>query len=115
MFFKEEMSFIKVAKTSEIPLGKMKAIKINDTEVLIANVGGKYYAMANRYTHRNGDLSKGSLEGSTVTCPLHGAKFDVATGKAISGPKIAFLNVKINDEPTFEVKVEGDDVMLNVS
>ena len=106
------MGFVKVAETSEIPIGKMKSVKLEDKEVLIANVNGNYYAIANRCTHRGGDLSKGSLDGNIVTCPLHGSKFDVTTGKAISGPKIAFFRVKTNDEPSFEVKIEGNDVML---
>jgi nitrite reductase/ring-hydroxylating ferredoxin subunit len=110
-----ELSFVKVAETSEIPAGKMKMVKLEDKEVLVANVNGNYYAIANRCTHRGGDLSKGSLEGNIVTCPLHSSKFDVTTGKAVSGPKIAFFRAKTNDEPSFEVKIEGNDVMLKTS
>jgi 3-phenylpropionate/trans-cinnamate dioxygenase ferredoxin subunit len=109
------LGFVKVAETSEISVGKMKNVKLEDKEVLIANVNGNYYAIANRCTHRGGDLSKGSLDGNIVTCPLHGSKFDVTTGKAISGPKIAFFRAKTNDEPSFEVKIEGNDVMLKTS
>jgi 3-phenylpropionate/trans-cinnamate dioxygenase ferredoxin subunit len=110
-----KLGFVKVAETSEIPAGKMKMVKLEDKEILIANVNGNYYAIANRCTHKNGDLSKGSLDGNIVTCPLHGSKFDVTTGKAISGPKIAFFRAKTNDEPSFEVKIEGNDVMLKTS
>jgi nitrite reductase/ring-hydroxylating ferredoxin subunit len=106
------LSFVKVAETSEVPVGKMKMVKLGDKEVLIANVNGHYYAIANRCTHRGGDLSKGSLDSNIVTCPLHGSRFDVTTGKAISGPKIALFRAKTNDEPSFEVKIEGNDIML---
>jgi nitrite reductase/ring-hydroxylating ferredoxin subunit len=109
------LGFVKVAETSEIPVGKMKSVKLEDKEVLIANVNGNYNAIGNRCTHRGGDLSKGSLEGNIVTCPLHGSKFDVTTGKAVSGPKIAFFKAKTSDEPSFEVKIEGNDVMLKTS
>ena len=109
------LSFVKVAEASEIPVGKMKMVKLGDKEVLVANVNGNYYAIANRCTHKGGDLSKGSLDGNIVTCPLHSSKFDVTTGKAVSGPKIGFLRVKTNDEPSFEVKVEGNDLMLKTS
>ena len=54
----------------------------------------------------------GSLEGNVVTCPNHGAKFDVTTGKVVSGPKIAFLHPKIADEPTYLVKVENEDILI---
>ena len=109
------MSFVKVAETSEIPAGKMKMVKLEDKEILIVNVNGNYYAIANRCTHKNGDLSKGSLDGNIVTCPLHSSRFDVTTGKAISGPKIAFFRAKTNDAPSFEVKVEGNGLMLKTS
>jgi len=109
------LGFVKVAETSEISAGKMKMVKVEEKEILIANVDGNYYAIANRCTHKGGDLSKGSLNGNIVTCPVHGARFDVTTGKTISGPKILFFKSKTQDEPSFEVKIEGKDVMLKTN
>ena len=111
----KNLGFVKVAETSDIPVGKMKMVKLEEKEILVVNVNGNYYAIANRCTHARGDLSKGSLEGNIVTCPRHGAKFDVTTGKVVSGPKMLFLHPKINDEPSYEVKVEGKEVLLNAS
>ena len=108
------MSFVKVSETSEIPVGKMKIVKVGEKEVLIANVDGDFYAIGNSCTHAGGDLSKGSLEGKIVTCPRHVAKFDVTTGKVVSGPKVLFLHPKIKDEPSYEVKIEGNEVFLKV-
>jgi 3-phenylpropionate/trans-cinnamate dioxygenase ferredoxin subunit len=104
--------FEKVAETSEIPLGEMKAFKFAEKEVLIANVNGSYFAMGNICTHMSGDLSKGTLEGNTVTCPKHKAKFDVTTGKVVSGPKVFLMYLRIKDESTYAVKVEGKDILL---
>ncbi|MGD0644196.1 MAG: Rieske (2Fe-2S) protein [Candidatus Bathyarchaeia archaeon] len=106
------MTLVKVAETSEISLGQMKAVKLAEKEVLIANVNGVFYAIGNVCTHMTGDLSKGMLEGNTVTCPDHKSKFDVTTGKVISGPKILFMHPKIKDEPAYVVKVEGKDILL---
>jgi 3-phenylpropionate/trans-cinnamate dioxygenase ferredoxin subunit len=111
----ENLGFVKVAEMPEIPVGKMKMVKLGEKEILIANVDGKYYAIANKCTHRGGDLSKGSLEGNIVTCPVHGAKFDVTTGKAISGPKVLFFRAKTNDESSYEVKIEQKNVMLKTN
>jgi nitrite reductase/ring-hydroxylating ferredoxin subunit len=111
----KNLGFVKVAETSEIPVGKMKTVKLEDKEVLITNVNGNYHAIADRCTHKGGDLSKGSLDGNIITCPVHGARFDVTTGKVISGPKILFFKPKINDEPSFEVKIEGNNVMLKTN
>lgn len=106
------MEFVKVAETSEVPVGKMKMVKLEGKEILIANVDGNYYAMGNRCTHAGGDLSKGSLSGNIVTCPRHGSQFDVTTGKVVSGPKVLALHIRIRDEPSFEVKVEGKSILL---
>jgi 3-phenylpropionate/trans-cinnamate dioxygenase ferredoxin subunit len=108
----ERLTFIKVAETPEIPVGEMKAVKLAELDVLIANVNGIYYAIGSICTHRSGDLSKGTLEGNTLTCPKHKAKFDVTTGKVISGPKVPLMHPKIKDEPTYTVKIEGKDILL---
>jgi 3-phenylpropionate/trans-cinnamate dioxygenase ferredoxin subunit len=107
-----EGGYTRVAGKSEVPVGKMKVVKLGDKEVLIANVNENYFAISNRCTHAGGDLSKGSLEGNVITCPKHKARFDVATGKVVSPPKIAFFHPKIRDEPTYQVKVEKEDVMI---
>lgn len=106
------MEFVKIAETSEIPIGKMKKVSIEEKEILIVNLDGNYYAIENRCTHAGGDLSKGSLDGKIVTCPRHGSRFDITTGKSVSGPKILFLRSKTKDVSSFEVKVEGKDIML---
>ena len=106
------MTFIKVAETSEVPLGQMKVVKLAEKEVVIANVNNVYYAMENSCTHMHGELSKGLLEGNTLTCPKHKAKFDVTTGKVVSGPKVPLMHPKIKDESVYAVKVEGKDILL---
>lgn len=108
------MGFFKVAETSDVPVGKMKLVKVEEKEILIANVDGHFYAIGNRCTHAGGDLSKGSLEGNIITCPRHESKFDVTTGKVISGPKILFLRPKITDVTSYEAKVEGKDILLKI-
>ena len=108
------LGFVKVAETSEIPTGKMKMVKVEEKEFLIANIDGNYYAIGNKCTHAGGNLSKGSLEGNIVTCPKHKAKFDVTTGKVVSDPKILFLHPKIKNEPSYEVKVKGKEALLKI-
>ena len=108
------MRFVKIVESSEIALGRMKKVKVVDKEFLVANVNGNYYAIGSKCTHAGGDLSQGSLKGNVVTCPKHKAKFDVTTGKVVLGPKILFMHPKINDEPSYEVKVEGKDILLKI-
>jgi nitrite reductase/ring-hydroxylating ferredoxin subunit len=91
----------------------MKMVRINDGEVLIANVNGSFYAIANPCTHKSGGLSEGSLEGSIVTCPIHGSRFDVTTGKSILGPKTLFFRAKTTDTTSYELRVDGEDILLH--
>lgn len=108
------MGFEKVCKVLDIKDGTMKKFEIGGKEILISNIDGKYYAINNKCTHRNGDLSQGKLEGNIVTCPKHGSKFDITTGKVVSGPKIPLLKLKINDEERYEIKIEEDFLYVRI-
>jgi glycine betaine catabolism B len=100
--------FIKVADASEIPKGSMKAVKLGENEVMIANVDGTFYALNNKCTHMGGPLARGKLEGFVVQCPWHGSKFDFRTG-AVVGPPASIAEV------TFQVKVEGGGILIKAS
>jgi 3-phenylpropionate/trans-cinnamate dioxygenase ferredoxin subunit len=108
------MAFVEVAEVSEIPAGTMKSYLVGIWQVLVANVDGKFYAMKNTCTHEEQSLSQGTLTGKIVTCPLHGAKFDVTTGKNVAGPKTGlFGRAKTGDEQVYEVKVDGGKILIN--
>jgi nitrite reductase/ring-hydroxylating ferredoxin subunit len=109
-----ESGYVRVAGKAEVPVGMMKAVKLEGKEILITNVNRNYYAINNTCTHAGGDLSQGVLEGNVVTCPKHHAKFDVTSGKLVSKPKIGFLHVNANDEPTYQVKVEDENIMVKL-
>jgi nitrite reductase/ring-hydroxylating ferredoxin subunit len=102
------MGFVKAAEISEIPVGKMKMIKIHGKPILIANVDGRHYAIGARCTHRGADLSKGTLRKNVVSCPRHNAKFDLTTGDVISGPAH-------KDKQSYRVKIEGNDILIEIA
>ena len=83
------MSLLKLLKVHELINGKMKHVDVNGKEVLLANIDGKFYAMSDRCGHMNALLSMGNLKGNFVTCPFHGARFDVTNGKKVSEPILA--------------------------
>jgi len=105
---------VRVAVKSEIEVGKMKKVVLDDNDILIANVNGKYYAVDNTCTHFGGNLSEGVLEGNVVTCPNHRAKFDVTTGKVVSAPAEALGRQDIEDLQTHVAKVEDQYIMVKV-
>ena len=108
------MSFVEVAKTTDITNGQMIAVNIEGKEILVINYDGKYFAINGRCPHMGGELVKGKLEGKIITCPRHGAQFDVTTGNCIKGPKIGLMKLKTKNEVTYEVKVETDSVKVKL-
>ena len=101
------MAFIHAAKLSDVPPGRTLVVEIEDEDVALCNVGGEIYAIANVCTHDDGPLAAGYLMGEEIECPRHGARFNVRTGEVKTLPAIIPL-------PTFEVKVEGDDILVDV-
>jgi uncharacterized protein YbjT (DUF2867 family)/nitrite reductase/ring-hydroxylating ferredoxin subunit len=84
-------------RISEVP--PRSVLSVGD--VAVFNVEGGFCATQAKCTHRQGPLPEGTLDGSTVTCPWHGAQFDVCTGAVLRGPAREPLT-------TYGVTVEGD-------
>ena len=101
----EPDGFVPVAKTTDVPPGRMIVVAIERERIMLANVEGRFYALRDMCGHRNAPLSRGKLDGHIVECPLHFAQFDVRTGKLVDGPISA-------DVPIYEVRVEGDAVLV---
>lgn len=97
----------KVAMLSDLPPGTGRQVQIEGRPVAVFNVGGEVYAMAGACSHRGGPLGEGKLEGSVVTCPWHGARFDASTGRVLAPP--ASTNMVC-----YRVVVEGDAIMIDL-
>ena len=72
-----------VAKIEELKSGTMKMVMTEGREILLISVGDRYFATDNRCPHMKGDLSRGKLEGTVVTCPRHGSQFDITNGQVV--------------------------------
>jgi 3-phenylpropionate/trans-cinnamate dioxygenase ferredoxin subunit len=103
----ESMAFVVAAKVSEVLPGRVKTVEIGDEDIALCNVDGEFYAIANVCTHDEGPLGTGYLLGEEIECPRHGARFNVRTGEVKVLPAIVPI-------PTFEVKVEGDHILVDV-
>jgi 3-phenylpropionate/trans-cinnamate dioxygenase ferredoxin subunit len=113
-------NFTEVAKIGELESGTMKAVNVAGRQILLARVGDKYYAVDNLCTHMKGNLSQGKLEGTVVTCPLHGSQFDITDGRVVrwlkGGPmsKIGGAFKPSKDLTAYNVKVEDNRVLVEV-
>jgi 3-phenylpropionate/trans-cinnamate dioxygenase ferredoxin subunit len=108
------MASIEIAKPGDIPDGQMKSFVVDGKDVLVVNVGGNFYALGRYCTHLHGDLSRGKLEGNTITCPRHHAQFDIASGRCLVGPKIGPLKLNTKDEATYPVEIDGQSLRITV-
>ena len=98
--------FVRLATLEELPLGAAREVEFEGRVYALFNVDGQISAIDGICPHQGGPLADGPLEGTTVTCPWHGWQFDVRTGKTPLGPKIK--------QTVYEVKVEGQDVLVGV-
>ena len=96
----------KVAKKTDIPIGSGKVVEVGGKTLALFNCGGAFYAIDNTCLHRGGPLGEGSLSGTSVTCPWHGWEYDVTSGACSTD-----ASIKIQ---TFDVKVDGEDVLVAV-
>jgi ferredoxin-NADP reductase/nitrite reductase/ring-hydroxylating ferredoxin subunit len=100
-------SYVKVANTTDIPVSKMKEVRINDQNICLANIDGKYFAINNICSHEGGPLADGKLEGYEVECPWHQSRFDIRSGQVKAPPAV-------EPQAIYEVKVVGEEVLVNV-
>ena len=113
--------FVEVGRKDDFVNGAMKEVKIKGHDILLARVTDKYYAINSRCPHLGGNLSRGRLEGTVVTCPVHGSQFDVTDGRIVrwlkgSGPLQTVSKLFKGPKPVaaYNVKVEDNKVLVEV-
>ncbi len=99
--------FTPVCRTTDLPHPGKMVVEVEDRLVALFHVAGQYYAIDDQCTHDGGPLAEGRLEGFTIVCPRHGAKFDVRTGEALSMPATQATVVH-------EVQVEDGQVWIRL-
>ncbi len=97
--------FIKVAEVGDLEEGDLMLVEVDGEPICLAKANEVICAFTDTCTHIGGSLSEGELDGDVITCPLHGAQFDVHTGQVLRGP--ARQNIQ-----TYPVKIEGDSVLV---
>lgn len=91
----------------EVSLGRSSRRVVNGHAVLVCNVGGDFYALADTCTHDHGPLGEGRLRGHHIECPRHGSRFDVRDGAVSTPPAVRPVT-------TYPVRVRGDAVEVRL-
>ena len=96
--------YFKVAQVDDLEDGDLMAVEVDGEPVCLAKVEGCIYAFTDNCTHISGPLNEGELDGEVLTCPWHGAQFNITTGKVLRGPArrdIATYLIKVEDNAVF--------------
>jgi nitrite reductase/ring-hydroxylating ferredoxin subunit len=93
-------------RVAELRPGRAVRLEVRGQPVAVFNVNGTFYATQHNCTHEGGPLAEGDLQGTVVTCPWHGSRFDVSTGTLLRGPAQQPLQ-------TYRVTVEGDTARVD--
>jgi nitrite reductase (NADH) small subunit len=96
----------KVGETSDLQPDQGTIVEASGKTLALFNAGGTFYAIDNTCLHRGGPLGEGELEGTIVTCPWHGWRWNVTTGENAMNAAI-----KVSSYP---VKVEGTSILVEV-
>lgn len=99
---------VKIATTAELAPGQRKAIEIEGRRLVLFNIGGEYYCIADVCSHDDGPLGDGECKEFEIECPRHGAKFDVRDGRVLSFPAI-------RDIPSYAVRVSSGSVEVEIN
>jgi 3-phenylpropionate/trans-cinnamate dioxygenase ferredoxin subunit len=102
-----DKSFVAVAKLEDVPAGTKKVVEANDVEIVLCHTAGRFFAVENLCSHAHEKLDCGKMKNGWISCPVHGARFDLETGEPMNPP--ATMPVR-----TYEVRVVGDTVEVAV-
>ena len=100
--------WVTVARVEELVPGERRVVGVDDTQIVVCNLDGQYYAIEDVCTHDGGQLTGGTVEGDHIVCPRHGARFCLRTGAALSAPAYEPIN-------TFPVRIENGMVQVRDS
>lgn len=99
--------YIEVASTSEIKNGELKSFNVNGESIILINLDGEFFAYKNQCSHMEFELDDAEIEGEILTCPWHGAQFNIRTGDVVRLPASEPLE-------KYEVKVENGKIFVKI-
>jgi 3-phenylpropionate/trans-cinnamate dioxygenase ferredoxin subunit len=105
------VTFERVCSFAEVPEDGSLRVELPDVDVAVVNFDGTIYAIEDVCSHAEVALTDGEVEefdgAPTIECALHGSCFDLRTGEPTNLPATEPV-------PVYPVRVEGDDVLVDV-
>ncbi len=107
VFESDKVEYVAVGPADQLSNGERLFVEIDKLPIVVFNIAGRLFAIGDVCSHDDGPLGEGELDGEEVICPRHGARFDVATGKALSLPAVV-------DIPAYPVRVVDGQIEVGV-
>jgi 3-phenylpropionate/trans-cinnamate dioxygenase ferredoxin component len=102
------MTFVRACAVVEVPLGTVHSVDVGaPVPIALANTTAGLFAIADRCSHAEVALSEGELEGCTLECVAHGARFDLRSGAPLEPPAVTRV-------PTYPVRLDGPDIFIDL-
>jgi nitrite reductase/ring-hydroxylating ferredoxin subunit len=98
----------RVAARADLSDDAALPVKLGDTPIALYLLDGEVHAIDDVCTHEFALLSQGFIDGGAIECPLHQARFCIATGRCLAPPATVDLR-------TYVVRVEGEDILVRAS
>ena len=103
----KNLEYIPIGTVDELQAGQRIFIDIDEMQIVVFNISGYYYAIADVCSHDDGPVGEGILEDFEIGCPRHGARFDIRTGKALALP--AFVDI-----PAYPVRIVNGQIEIGI-
>ena len=100
-------NYIKIATVHDFSSDEIRGYRIKDRAIAVCRIKDEFFAFDEICSHEYASLTEGWLDEYTIECPMHGAKFDVRTGKPLTLPAIEAI-------VTYEIKIEGDTIFVKL-
>jgi 3-phenylpropionate/trans-cinnamate dioxygenase ferredoxin subunit len=98
----------RLCAVADLPEGAARVFDVEGRSLAAARSGARVFVVENRCSHDDGPLGEGRVFGPEIECPRHGARFDLASGRATRMPAVAPIE-------TFSATIDGTDVFVEVT
>jgi 3-phenylpropionate/trans-cinnamate dioxygenase ferredoxin subunit len=102
-----QVEYVAIGNSDTLSDGERLFVELGDKAIVVFNIKGEYYAIGDVCSHDEGPLGDGDMEAFEITCPRHGALFDIRTGKALQLPAVM-------DIPVYPVRERNGQIEIGI-
>lgn len=106
-YSEDQCDFVSIGSIDSVNTGERVFVTIDDRSIVVFGIAGEIFAIADICSHDDGPIGDGEIAEYEISCPRHGAKFDIRTGKAITLPAII-------DIPAYPVRIRNGEIEIGI-